>query len=48
MEALRLELVDLRLDESRCIGCGLCMYVCPVDALKLVARINPWDTMPVK
>ncbi len=48
MEALKLEPVDLRLDESRCIGCGLCMYACPVDALKLVARINPWDTMPVK
>jgi len=35
MEAI--EMVDdlSRIDESRCIGCGVCAYHCPAEALHL-------------
>jgi len=38
MQALKM--VDGRLmrDEKHCIGCGLCMYVCPGDALSMAVR----------
>lgn len=35
MEALRIVDGHLRRDEQRCIGCGLCMWVCPTGALTL-------------
>ncbi|MCX8126876.1 MAG: 4Fe-4S binding protein [Dehalococcoidia bacterium] len=25
-------------DANRCIGCGICMYVCPTDAMKMALR----------
>ncbi|GAF82840.1 unnamed protein product, partial [marine sediment metagenome] len=31
---------EIVLDESRCEGCGVCEYVCPEDAIKLVDRIS--------
>ncbi len=38
MEALKMENGKLVRDEKRCIGCGICMYVCPTDALILKPR----------
>lgn len=29
---------EIALEESRCEGCGVCRYVCPEDAIKLVDR----------
>jgi Fe-S-cluster-containing hydrogenase component 2 len=38
MKALRME-GDLAVrDANRCIGCGICMYLCPTDAMKMVLR----------
>jgi Fe-S-cluster-containing hydrogenase component 2 len=38
MEALKMD-GDLAVrDFNRCIGCGICRYVCPTDAMKLVHR----------
>jgi Fe-S-cluster-containing hydrogenase component 2 len=31
-------------DSNRCIGCGICRYVCPSDAMKLVPR----EAIPAK
>jgi Fe-S-cluster-containing hydrogenase component 2 len=45
MEALKMDGDGLKLDANRCIGCGLCMYACPTDALKLIKRDNPWAAM---
>jgi Fe-S-cluster-containing hydrogenase component 2 len=36
----------LNRDESRCIGCGLCMYVCPAEALSLEKR--PAGKIPLR
>jgi len=38
MKALKMENGRLVREEIRCIGCGLCMWVCPTDALYLEAR----------
>jgi len=44
-----LKMVDGKLmrDEKRCIGCGLCMYVCPTDALSIDLRSLVTDLSPV-
>lgn len=34
-----------RLDESRCTGCGDCVWVCPTDCLELVGS-QPWLVRP--
>jgi len=46
MDALKM--VDGRLfrDEIRCIGCGICMWVCPTDALVLEPR--PASKIPLR
>ncbi len=38
MQALKMVDGKLVRDENRCIGCGLCMWACPTDALYLEAR----------
>jgi len=38
MKALKMENGKLVRDELRCIGCGLCMWACPTDALYLEPR----------
>jgi NAD-dependent dihydropyrimidine dehydrogenase PreA subunit len=38
VQALKMEDGKLTRDEKRCIGCGLCMYVCPTEALYLEPR----------
>jgi NAD-dependent dihydropyrimidine dehydrogenase PreA subunit len=38
MKALKIENGKLVRDEPRCIGCGVCMWVCPTDALYLEPR----------
>jgi ferredoxin len=38
MGALKIVDGNLTRDEKRCIGCGLCMYVCPTDALSIDLR----------
>ncbi|MCX6004653.1 MAG: 4Fe-4S binding protein [Chloroflexi bacterium] len=38
MKALKVENGKLVRDEIRCIGCGICMWVCPTDALYLEPR----------
>ncbi len=30
----------LKVDEDRCVGCGLCMPSCPVEALKAWGKIQ--------
>ncbi len=35
-------------DEKRCIGCGLCMYVCPTDALSIDLRLTGDRPLPRK
>ncbi|MCX5994085.1 MAG: 4Fe-4S binding protein [Chloroflexi bacterium] len=46
MGALKMDGGKLSRDESRCIGCGLCMYVCPTEALTLDKR--PAGKIPLK
>jgi NAD-dependent dihydropyrimidine dehydrogenase PreA subunit len=43
-----LKMIDGKLarDEQRCIGCGLCVYVCPADALSL--EPNEEGRIPLK
>jgi len=38
VNALKMENGKLVRDEQRCIGCGLCMWACPADALYLEPR----------
>jgi Fe-S-cluster-containing hydrogenase component 2 len=38
MEALKMDGNLVVRDFHRCIGCGICRYVCPSDAMKLVPR----------
>jgi Fe-S-cluster-containing hydrogenase component 2 len=38
MDALTLEGDTVELNPERCIGCGVCVYHCPVEALSLVSR----------
>ncbi len=38
MTALKMVDGKLTRDEQRCIGCGLCMYVCPTEALSIDLR----------
>lgn len=38
VKALKMEGGKLVREEQRCIGCGLCMWVCPADALYLEPR----------
>jgi ferredoxin len=47
MGALKMVDGKLRRDEKRCIGCGLCMYVCPTDALSIDLRSQVTDLSPV-
>jgi Pyruvate/2-oxoacid:ferredoxin oxidoreductase delta subunit len=44
MEALKMDGELAVRDFNRCIGCGICRYVCPTDAMKLVRR----EKAPVK
>jgi len=46
MGALKMDGGKLIRDEARCIGCGLCMYVCPTEALSLEKR--PAGKIPLK
>ena len=42
MEALTLDdLGNINFAQNRCIGCGLCVGVCPSSALQLVLREEP-------
>jgi Fe-S-cluster-containing hydrogenase component 2 len=38
MEALKMDDALAVRDFNRCIGCGICRYVCPSDAMKLIHR----------
>ena len=38
MDAISLSEGYSAVDKKRCIGCGLCISSCPVDALKLVRK----------
>ncbi len=38
MKALKMENDKLTRDEERCIGCGVCMWACPTEALYLEPR----------
>jgi len=38
MDALAMEGDAVTLDSNRCIGCGLCVSVCPTGALRLELR----------
>jgi electron transport complex protein RnfB len=38
VKALKMENGKLAREEQRCIGCGLCMWACPADALYLEPR----------
>ena len=33
------------LDETRCTGCGDCVFVCPVDCLEMTGAV-PWLPRP--
>jgi electron transport complex protein RnfB len=46
MDALKMTDGKLVRDEKRCIGCGICMWVCPTDALTLEPR--PASKLPLK
>jgi Fe-S-cluster-containing hydrogenase component 2 len=46
MEALKMIDGKLTRDEKRCIGCGICMWVCPADALSLDPR--PASKIPLR
>jgi len=46
MDALKMTDGKLTRDENRCIGCGICMWVCPTEALTLDAR--PASKIPLK
>ena len=35
-----------RVDEDRCLGCGLCMKFCPTDAMTMIPGLN--RNMPPK
>ena len=48
------DVVTLRLDEKKCIGCGMCLLVCPHSVLSLtngkieIANEMPaWNVAPV-
>jgi NAD-dependent dihydropyrimidine dehydrogenase PreA subunit len=36
------------IDNDRCKGCGLCVVGCPVDSLRLSARLNRLGYHPVE
>jgi ferredoxin len=38
MDALSLEADKAKIRVEKCIGCGVCVYHCPVEALSLVSR----------
>ncbi len=40
--------VRVRVDEERCKGCGLCVYVCPRGILELGATVNSGGYHPVR
>lgn len=46
MDALKMVDGKLTRDEIRCIGCGVCMWVCPTDALVLEPR--PASGIPLR
>jgi Fe-S-cluster-containing hydrogenase component 2 len=46
MDALKMADGKLTRDENRCIGCGICMWVCPTEALKLEPR--PAGKIPLR
>jgi len=46
MDALKMVDGKLTRDEIRCIGCGVCMWVCPTDALVLEPR--PASRIPLR
>ena len=46
MEALKMTDGKLVRDANRCIGCGICMWVCPTEALTLEAR--PASKIPLR
>lgn len=48
MGALKMEGGKLTRDEKRCIGCGLCMYACPTDALSIGLRVSGPDVSHAK
>lgn len=48
MGALKMVEGKLTRDEKRCIGCGLCMYVCPTDALSIDLRTSADDVSHAK
>ena len=31
----------MEVDHERCIGCGLCISTCPIEAIKLVEKEHP-------
>jgi len=33
----------MKINKDRCKGCGLCLLVCPVNAIELDSRNHKWD-----
>lgn len=39
---------DIRVDEDKCVHCGICKRICPVDAIMQVCRICPYGEYEIK
>ena len=46
MEAITVDEGSVRLNQDRCIGCGLCVSTCPTGALRLVRKPDRGEKLP--